>query len=421
MGWKQVQNPTILANLDDYVELPREVYALDISTNGDISGWYLVRVNEWRDSNDNVVTTARTDKEAEFMYFGSISGYAHTVYCSVVVGDSVENPESEFPTDFRDVDYDDKPDEFGVTKQEVRTADMPNIDDYQYWKSKKNRTTFESAQLQKLTELMASKIIMARDINHIRNAVTNTQLFCLSLRRALDDCVTDGENIGNGEGEVFYGLRENDDNFGQVMQFRTIKAGENITVTTNGEEIEISAENSGGNEGELTNDFCSIEPPLKAKSFETCGLYYAGDANSAPRKGSYIKFGSPYLGIKVRKAYDQSSNSLMLVFGQGNGLDQSMINAGRIFKGKKDFIIEMKTGMNTYSGLHIMGSHGNSNDGRVALYENDRLSHVQLAIERDAVPIEADGRVPSGINYVTADGDKDVYGIWASCGEPNAQ
>lgn len=415
MGWKQVQNPTILANLNDNVQLPREVYALDISTNGDVSGWYLVRVNEWKDSNGNVVTTARTDKKAEFMYFGSISGYTHTVYCSVVVGDSIENPESEFPIDFRDVDYNcDKPDEFGVTKQEVRTADMPNIDDYQYWKSKKNRTTFESAQLQKLTELMASKIIMARDINHIRNAVVNTQKFCLSLRRALDDCVTDGENIGSGEGKVFYGLVENDANFGQKMQFRTIKAGENVNITTSGNEIEISAE--GGNQGgEISNDFCGVDS-IKARSYDTCNLYYDGDGQ-ALQKGSYLRFGnSPYLGIKVRQAYNASAQSMIMVFGQGNGLDEQMINAGRIFKGKKDFIMEMKIGHYLYAGVHIVGKQDRANDGTTYLYK-DSKSHIQLAIDHEAVFLNDDGKAIEQ-DYKNGN-DHDVYGGMVACGAVN--
>lgn len=411
MAWKQVQNPTILANLNDNIELPREVYALDIDDNGNTSGWFLVTVTEWTDANNNVVTTARTDVEAEFIYYGKISGYAHTVYCSVVVGDIEENPESEFPTDFEDVTDEDKPDEFGLPKQEVRTADMPNIDDYQYLKSKKNRTTWESAQLQKLTELMASKIIMARDVNHVRNAIVNTQEFCLSLRRALDDVVTDGENIGSGEGEVYAGLTDNDDNFGKKMQFRTIKAGDNINVSTNGDEVEISAEvpEAPGQ----SSDFCTLDP-IKARSYDTCSLFYKQDGEGGGENGgAYYRFGgSKFLGIKVRRAGQTGDAFSMLhVFGMGDGVDKGMVNAGRIFKGKRDFIIEMKTGVDpepTYSGIHIYGSREDENKGKVDTYVNDKTSRIALAIKNEQVDPSPDSRA---IN------DFDVYGANCACGE----
>lgn len=413
MAWKQVQNPTIIANLNDNVNLPTEVYALEIETNGEIRGWFLVPITKWEDINGNVVTTARTDKEGEYIYYGKISGYAHTVFCSVVVGDIEENPESEFPTDFRDVTEEDKPDEFGVPKQEVRTSDMPNIDDYQYLKSKKNRTTFESAQLQKLTELMASKIIMARDVNHVRNAIVNTQEFCLSLKRALDEVVTDGENIGSGEGEVYAGLVDNEDSFGKKMQFRTIKAGENINISTNGDEVEISAEVPEVELPEASSDFCGLKP-IKARSYDTCGMFYkeiGGGAN--PEDGAYYRFGgSKYLGIKVRKAGQTGDAFSMLhVFGMGNGLPQ-MINAGRIFKGRRDFIIEMKTGENKYSGIHILGEREDGNAGKVKIYEQDDNSRIQTAIEKDQVDVDNE---LNPTNPSTT--DSDVYGIGCACGE----
>lgn len=405
MAWKQVQNPTILANLNDNVNLPTEVYALEIETNGEISGWFLVPITEWQDINGNVVTTARTDKEGEYIYYGKISGYAHTVFCSVVVGDIEENPESEFPTDFRDVTEEDKPDEFGVPKQEVRTSDMPNIDDYQYLKSKKNRTTFESAQLQKLTELMASKIIMARDVNHVRNAIVNTQEFCLSLQRALDEVVTDGENIGSGEGEVYAGLVDNEDNFGKKMQFRTIKAGENINISTNGDEVEISAEVPDAGD-EITNDFCGLDP-IKARSYDTCSLHYKKDGEGGGvNAGAYYRFGgSKYLGIKARKVGETGNAfSMMHVFGLGDGEDK-MINAGRIIKGKRDIIIEIKAGERLYCGLQLRGNYGDGHElnGKGEIYTST-YSKAQACIDKE----NAD---------MSVDYDNDVYGMGCACGE----
>lgn len=415
MAWKQVQNPTILANLNESVELPKEVYALDMTEEGKLTGWFLVPISKWEDSNGNEVTHAKTDVKAEFMYFGTIAGYVHKVYCSVVVGDSNGNPESKFPTDIRDVTDESKPDQFGIPKNEVRTADMPNIDDYQYLKSKKNRTTWESAQLQKLTELMASKIIMARDINALRNAINNTQEFCLSLKRQLDETVTDGENIGDGEGEVYSGTVDNED-IGKTMQFRTIKAGENIDVSTNGDEVEISAKVPES--PEISSDFCGLDP-MKARSYDTCSRFWKGEGEGGGEDaGAYYRFGgSKYLGIKMRKAGETGEAFSMLhVFGMGDGEKGGMINAGRIFKGKRDFIIEMKVDDGKYSGIHILGKREDDTKGKVITYSNDNKSRIQLAIDYDQVDIGADDK-PLNEYKDKIEKDISVYGKGCACGE----
>lgn len=353
------------------------------------------------------MTKADTSKEVELLYYGSIQGYAHTVICSVVVGDSAENPKSDFPTDIKDVNNESKPDEFSIPKQEVRTADMANIDDYQYFKSKKNRTTFESSQLQKLTELMASKIIMAKDINHLRNSVKNTQLFCLSLKKALDRTVTDGENVGNGQGRVYAGLTDNTSDFGKKMQFRTIKGGKNVSVSTNNDEVIINADG-----GEITSDLCQLDP-ITAKSYGTCSMYY--DDNGDEQNGAYYRF-SQFLGIKSRKTGGgDDAFSMLHIFGQGDGVDNGMVNAGRIYKGRRDFFIEMKTGTNTYSGIHIVGHREDeSQSGKIIFYNNDPHSRIQIAIDNAEVTLNADDKPDDSLIKRS---DDDVYGLRCACGK----
>ena len=411
MAWKPIQNITLIANEGENVTLPRQVPSIDISADGTIQNTVLVNIDFWKDQNDNIVTEARTDKRAEFMYYGTVVGYPHTVYCSVVVGDSHENPQSEFPTDFEDVEDDDKPDEFGVSKEEVRTSDMPHITDYQYFKAKKNRTTFESAQLQKLTELMASKIIMAKDINHIRNAITNTQLFCLSLKRVLDETVTDGENIGSGEGEVYSGLVDNTEKFGKKMQFRTLRAGDNISISTSGDEVEISAEVPEQQEG-LGSDMCAIDP-IKVKSLSTCALTHNGQGLNQ-NNGAFFRFGEG-LGIKVARA-GMSRPSMMLVFGLGDGIDKAMVNAGRIYKGVRDFIFEIKYAEGKYAGIRIKGNYGRSSTddsggGIVEIYGSQIIQSNDTSFSRIAsamVNENADIK-----NYT----DNEVYGEHSLCGQ----
>ena len=409
MAWKPIQNITLLANEGDTIILPTQVPSVDIDEDGTIHNTVLVNIDFWENSNKNKVRNADTSKSGEFMYYGTVVGYPYTVYCSVVVGDSEEQPLSQFPINFKDVKDDDKPDEFGIPKEEVRTSDMPHITDYQYFKAKKNRTTFESVQLQKLTELMASKIIMAKDINHLRSSIKNTQEFCLSLKKGLDETVTDGENIGNGDGEIFSGLVDNNNNFGKKMQFRTIKAGENINVSTNGDEIEISAE---GSETEITNDMCNLDP-IKAKSVSTCGIIHKGDKLER-NNGAFFRFGQG-LGIKVARA-NQTEPTMMFVFGRGDGVENSMVNAGRMYKGIRDFIIEMKFAEGNYAGIRFKGNYGkNSSDktggGIVEIYGTEIKHSTDTSYSR----------IASAMVNKNADeiwwNDNEAFGIASLCGD----
>lgn len=412
MAWKNVQNITLLAKLNERISLPTKAIAIDIRDDG-TSSLETVLVNTWRNNKNEVVTMGDTTKEGEFMYYGDITGYPQPVYLSLVVGSNEQNPKSKFPIEFADIKTSDTPDQYGVPKVEVRTADMPNIDDYQALKSKKNKTGFESAQEQKLTELLSAKIIKAEDINALRNAVINTQQFCLNLVKPFSKTFTDMENVGNGQGRVYAGSINNTDDFGKIGTFRSLKAGDNVSINQDGDNIIINADVPPPSpDGEQNPNFCQLNDPVTAKSFATCKLVHKENGHPM-RDGSYYKF-ADFLGMKVIQVGNNPNHlSIMQVFGSGDGVNTGMVNAGRILKGTRDFIIEIKTGSNTYSGLHICGKHNSDqNTGKVFLYENDTKSHIAGALAQPEVTLDSNGHstVDDSFSKVF------VYGSMSGCG-----
>lgn len=355
MARRYIDNITIMADLNESVTLPTTVVCLENSFN-----YSTATVSYWQDGDGNRVTNPPTNVEGDFIYEGTVNGYAHKIYCSVVVGTLDDCPQSVFPEEI---------DQFGMPKKDVNTADVPDVDDYQYFKAKTNRTSVEQYQLKQLTEGLASKIIIARDINHVRNAVIEIEKYCKKLNDRItsleermdevedrlndleDEVVIDAENLGSGE-EVYAGDKSARP-FGKKLQFKTLVAGDGITLDSDRDEITITADipqDSG-----ISMDNCG-GGTFKADNFEVCE--------------EYIKF-SDYMGIKMMPTED--SVSPMFVLGVGEGTS-NMKNAGRIFKGKRNFVIEMKT-VGGFSGIDI---HGDS--GRVEIYENDGGSHVDAII-----------------------------------------
>lgn len=360
MAKRYIENITIMADLNEHIELPREVVCLENSFN-----YSMATVDYWKDGDGNTVTVPPTNVIGDFIYEGTVIGYVHKIYCSVVVGDLDDNPQSVFP---------DEIDQFGLPKKDVNTADVPDVDDYQYFKAKTNRTTVEQYQLQQLTEGLASKIILARDINHTRNAVIEIEKYCKVLHDMIKDLedrvedledrmddledmvVVDAENLGTGE-EVYAGIEPIRRGIGNKLQFKTLVAGDGITLDSDSEEITITADIPPQQSG-ITMDNCG-GGTFKADNFEVCD--------------EYIKF-TDYMGFKMMPT--QNSESVMFVLGVGDGITQAdkMVNAGRIFKGTRNLVIEMKT-ISGFSGIDI---HGDT--GSVAIYENDSSSHIDAII-----------------------------------------
>ena len=354
MSRRYVENVTLMADINEHVELPDYLIALENDFN-----YEKVPVEYWTDGDGNRVKVPPTDVAGEFIYEGVVVGYVHKVYCSVVVGTLDDCPPSVFPEEI---------DNFGVPKKDVNTADVPAIDDYQYFKAKMNRTKVEQYQLRQLSEELYNRIIIARDINHIRNAVIELEKFAKVLEERIEDLekrmdeverrldelednvVVDAENIGNGEGEV-YSDYSSARPYGKKLEFRTLLAGDNINITTSGDEVEISAE-VPESEG-VSMDSCG-QGTFRADNFEVCS--------------EFIKF-SEYMGLRFCQTQD--SKSIYFILGVGEGV-QNFKNAGRIFKGKRDFIIEMKTANGTFSGLHIDGENN-----KAELYSGDAKTHLE--------------------------------------------
>lgn len=332
MAKRQINNITIMAEVGELVTLPSQVIAID-----DNETFQYVDVT-WTPSRAN------TSQEGDFIFEGKVKGYVHKVLLSLVVGKQEENPISVFPGGI---------DAFGIEKKDLHSADIPDIDDFQYLKAKTPRTNLEQEQLKALTELLADKIILARDINHQRNAIVKIEEHALSIQTRVEkleveldkltkrvtviekDMVVDGENVGTGS-KVF---KEKKD---KKLQLRTLKGTGGVDVYEVNNEIVI--------DGTDLQSGCGKE--IEASKFQTC-----------PKEGglpveifdSAIRFGSPYFGMNMVEAKGKDGgkvNTLLWMFGVGDD-EASQVNAGRMLKGKDAFVIEMKIGKNSYTGLLI--------------------------------------------------------------------
>lgn len=141
-------------------------------------------------------------------------------------------------------------------------------------------------------------------------------------------------------------------------------------------------------------------PPKKASRKQ--------EKNNSANPYAYYRYGNNrYLGNHVQqvgKYTDNKPYSIMHVFGLGDSED-TMINAGRIIKGKRDFIIEIKVDNKLYCGLQLRGNYGegNSLNGVPELYTSN-YSKVQAVIDNDNADIPVSH-------------DTDVYTSKAGCGE----
>lgn len=353
---RYIDNITILTNVDEEVELPNPVVAqLD---NGAIETVYV----EWEDKPIDVT------EEAELIYSGRVEGYIPEVLCSIQVGRQTDNPPSSFPECI---------DQFGLPKRDIQTEDVPHIDDYQYFKAKTNRTLAEEYHLKQLRELVADQVILARDINHMRNAIIEIEKYIWIIQDQLDDIfdeigdiwkvineiletmVTDGENIGVGTG-IFSHKSKN------TLNFKTL-LGEGIDIIDLGDEILLEAK--AGDDG---SGVCGMN--TVAKSFKVCHEKEEFPTIMMDGAIGYTNFFNWQL-VDMELWGEHGSSipyvpSLLGVFGIGieepmdssgwNGSGQppshgtrSSLYAGRFFKGNTDVIFEIKTGASEYSGFVV--------------------------------------------------------------------
>lgn len=360
MALRYIDNLTILADVGESVALPSTLIA-----RLDDGSLMTVSVN-WSPS------TVDTSTEGEFIFEGTVSGYAHKVLCSVQVGIMEDNPASSFPEAI---------DTFGLPKKDIQTADVTDVDDYQYFKAKIPRTAVEDAQLQQLREVLADKIILGRDINHCRNAIIEVEKYCIDLQDQIDaleervsslesrmdsvedrvttleeETIIDGDNVGSGDAEVFY--RKDDSN--RELEFRTLTGKGQADVYEDGKEIVIEVDAPVG---------CGYD--VKGDSFKTCN----NDSNDKfPFYAESDRFGfADYMNSQMVEL-SSGFYSWLFVFGQGTTGDFD--DCVRMVKGDSKFLIEMKHG-DKYIGMELSGSGGRFYDEGYSLM-NEQLKDVDV-------------------------------------------
>lgn len=124
------------------------------------------------DSN-GVATNIPVDKQQEILLKGAIknnvtsgdgistNGVPVVFYISILVGGIDWNPASRFPAEIDPLEAD--------MKEPVTSADIPQVDAYQYYISLQTRSSSEESMLESLKQSLAKKMIMAKDINWLRN------------------------------------------------------------------------------------------------------------------------------------------------------------------------------------------------------------------------------------------------------------
>lgn len=385
---RYIDNITILTNVGEEVELPNPIVA-HMEDGAVREVW----VN-WEDKPIDV------SEELELIFVGRVDGYALDVLCSIQVGRQTDNPASAFPECI---------DQFGLQKRDIQTEDIPHIDDYQYFKAKIPRTLVEEYHLKQLREMVADQVILARDINHMRNAIIEIEKYIWLMQDQLDELfdrvedlerrvtileekvevleekvawieenmVVDARNIGDGEG-LFDRKRD------RILEFKSL-IGENIDIIDDGDQIILKAKPQTGGGGGA----CGINSV--AKSFKTCHEKDHLPVTVADGMVSYSEyFNWQMVEVKNRSSTGKPSYfSLMGVFGMGgkapidaghwngNGKPpshgtESSIDAGRFLKTTNSFIFEMKAGKGEYSGIEI--------GKKVETYDRETESRVQRDI-----------------------------------------
>ena len=358
MGLRYIDNLTILARVGEDITLPSTLIARQ-----DDGSFITVSVT-WNPS------TVDTSTEGEFIFEGTVSGYAYKVLCSVQVGEMEHNPASSFPEEL---------DQFGMPKQDIQTVDIPDIDDYQYFKAKIPRTVTEETQLKQLRELLADKIILARDINHLRNAAIAIEEYCFDLQDQINlleqrvtdlegrmdsaedritilenETIVDGVNLGSGA-EVF--RRKNN----RELEFRTLVSKEPEKIATIDEESrEIS----------IGVDTTRFPVPMGIKNGT-----------------QYLKFKSTFNWQMIKVKIDSQNSgyyeSLLWVLGMGENTDG--VYAARMLKSVNSFIIEMKLANDRFAGF-IIDSGGARTFNETYSFINEQ-SHEGLDVYSDNVYI----------------------------------
>ena len=344
MGIKSIQGISIMVEVGMPVVAPTQLPVLLETDNYDLRA-----IINWSPSNPNYLDTSVA---GDHVYVATVNGTGNnTAVVSVVVGRPEEsNPKSVFP---------DQIDDFGLPKTDIETSDIPAIDAYEFLKAKNPRHIGEDYALHQYRELLHMKMILARDINHARNAIIEIEKYLKN--HPFSDYYNEMTNIGRGA-EVYAGFDQNAK--GKNAEFRTLRGGGMAEVDELSREIEIFVPDL--EEGENI----TIEKGANSyviSSTASCEL----DCDSHPSVGSInicpndetsynTWFTNDGIGwnsfnwkmLPLKGGY---ANSLLMRF--GTGVDVNTRNGqGFMLKAQKTFIIEMKTvgsGGTRYEGIEL--------------------------------------------------------------------
>lgn len=310
-------------------------------------------------------STVNISIEGDYIHVGTVLGYPSKILASVIVGGHDENPISIFPNEI---------DNFGNPKVDIQTADIPDIDDYQYFKAKYPRSLTEGLQLERLRDLLVDKVILASDINHLRNAVIEIEKFLRALSDRVDELenridllelrvekleeetIIDGHNMGRG-GEIFSHVDD------RIMSFRTIVGEGDVEVTTTRNEVVIEVPEKIG---------CGI--PVFGESYKVCGSGVKYSAKLSDGKLDITENGS--FGFRmIPLVSTPSGNFNSMIWTLGVGSTEGAEGAARMLKCNDGFIFEVKSSSGeTYSGFEVRASN-------IGTYEDVQWSKVNEEVK----------------------------------------
>jgi hypothetical protein len=262
---------------------------------------------------------------------------------------------------------------------DIETSDIPAIDAYEFLKAKNPRHIGEDYALHQYRELLHMKMILARDINHARNAIIKIEQYLKD--HPFKDYYNDMSNLGRGA-EVFAGFNQNAR--GKEAEFRTIRGGGMAEVDELSNEIEVFVPDL--EEGENI----TIEKGANSYIISSTAAGAELDCSSHPSVGSLnicpndetsydTWFTNDGIGwnsfnwkmLPLKGGY---ANSLLMRFGTGVDVN-TREGQGFMLKAQKTFIIEMKSN-GRYEGIEL-------GDGTNDFY-SQRTSKIRAALLDEA-------------------------------------
>ena len=175
---------------------------LVILTPGDANGHTDVRVVNQASGLTNIPVDNPGEQLIRGLYKETATDPGIEFWYSILVGGIDYNPSSTFP---------EKRDDFGPMKVPAVAADLPSIDYYQYLVASSTKSKVDLDILKSLKEVLTPKMILAKDINWLRNSITAVQRAYYDLKarlQRLENVVADlAERLGILE-RAFEGLQD---------------------------------------------------------------------------------------------------------------------------------------------------------------------------------------------------------------------